>query len=79
MNSAKINAGPFADFEKEIEEMNAAGKGYQGLLRDLEIVGTEAEDSPAKPYWPKRFRAWLSSRANQEGLRIIECQSTFIE
>ena len=36
------NAGPFEDLEKELDELNASGKGYQGLLDDLDAVGDES-------------------------------------
>lgn len=40
--SANANSDLFEDFEKEIDEMNASGKGYQGLLDDLDAAGNES-------------------------------------
>ena len=39
------NAGPFEDLENELDELNAAGNGYQGLLDDLDAAANESPQS----------------------------------
>jgi len=46
--SKNTNAGPFEDLEKELDELNAAGNGYQGLLDDLDAAANDSSH-PTKP------------------------------